>query len=119
MSATHHLISAADLREVLAAVRVLDVRWRLDRPDGRPEYLAGHIPGALSIPITELQRRLKELPKEREIVAYCRGPYCVMALEAVELLRKRGFRAHHMAEGVIEWRARGLQIEIQHQESQI
>lgn len=70
-------------------VTVLDVR-------PREEYRAGHIPGALSIPVGELKARLRELPKDREVVAYCRGPYCVMALEAVELLRKRGFTAHRI-----------------------
>jgi ArsR family transcriptional regulator len=63
------------------------------------------------VPLAELRRRLRELPKGREVVAYCRGPYCVMAIDAVELLRRRGFRAHRMEEGVVEWRARGLRIE--------
>lgn len=84
-------------------VTVLDVR----PPE---EYRAGHIPGALSIPVEELEARLKELPKNREVVAYCRGPYCVMAIEAVELLRKKGFDAHRMEEGVADWRARGWRI---------
>jgi rhodanese-related sulfurtransferase/DNA-binding transcriptional ArsR family regulator len=85
-------------------VTVLDVR-------PREEYRAGHIPGALSIPVSELKDRLKELPKQREIVAYCRGPYCVMAVEAVELLRQQGFLAHRMEEGVVDWRARGWRVE--------
>jgi rhodanese-related sulfurtransferase len=85
-------------------VTVLDVR----PPE---EYRAGHIPGALSIPVGELKARLKELPKDRDIVAYCRGPYCVMAVEAVELLRKKGFVAHRMEQGVVDWRARGWRIE--------
>jgi rhodanese-related sulfurtransferase len=85
-------------------VTVLDVRPVL-------EYRAGHIPGALSIPVDELKARLKELPKNREVVAYCRGPYCVMAIEAVELLRKKGFKAHRMEQGVIDWRARGWRVE--------
>lgn len=83
--------------------------------DVRPveEYAAGHIPGAHSIPVGELARRLKELPKDREVVAYCRGPYCVMAAEAVELLRRRGFRAHRMEQGVADWRARGWRVSSQ------
>jgi rhodanese-related sulfurtransferase/DNA-binding transcriptional ArsR family regulator len=84
--------------------------------DVRPveEYRAGHIPGALSIPVAELKARLKELPKNREVVAYCRGPYCVMAVEAVELLRKKGYRAQRMEAGVVDWRARGWRVESDH-----
>jgi rhodanese-related sulfurtransferase len=85
-------------------VTVLDVRPEL-------EYRAGHIPGARSVPLSELKRQLADLPKNREIVAYCRGPQCVMAIEAVELLRKRGFRAQRMEQGVMDWRARGWKIE--------
>ena len=93
------------LRRVRAGeVTVLDVR-----PD--EEYRAGHIPGALSIPVSELKARLRELPRSREIVAYCRGPYCVMAAEAVQILRAKGFAAHRMEEGVVEWRARGWRVE--------
>jgi rhodanese-related sulfurtransferase len=81
--------------------------------DVRPpeEFRTGHIPGALSIPLPELKKRLAGLPRSREIVAYCRGPYCVLAMEAVELLRKKGFRAHRMEQGVADWRARGWRIE--------
>ena len=85
-------------------VTVLDVR----PPE---EYRAGHIPGALSVPVGELKRRLSELPRDRDIVAYCRGPYCVMAIEAVTFLRRRGFRAHRLEHGVVQWRARGWRIE--------
>lgn len=93
------------LRRVKAGeVTVLDVR-------PSEEYRAGHLPGALSIPVAELKARLKELPKAREIVAYCRGPYCVMAVEAVELLRKKGFKAQRLEQGVADFRARGLRIE--------
>jgi rhodanese-related sulfurtransferase len=93
------------LRRVKAGeVTVLDVR----PPE---EYHAGHIPGALSIPVGELEARLEELPKDRDVVAYCRGPYCVMAVEAVELLRKKGFTAHRMEQGVVDWRARGGRVE--------
>ena len=81
--------------------------------DVRPpeEYRAGHLPGALSIPVGELKARLKELPTDRAIVAYCRGPYCVMAVEAVALLRKRGFTAHRLEQGVADWQARGWRVE--------
>lgn len=80
--------------------------------DVRPveEYRAGHIPGARSIPMTELAGRLQEVPKDREVVAYCRGPYCVMAVAAVDLLRSKGFAAHRMEQGVADWRARGWRI---------
>jgi rhodanese-related sulfurtransferase len=85
-------------------VTVLDVR-------PSEEYRAGHIPGAVSIPVGELRARFKELPKNREVVAYCRGPYCVFATEAVELLRKKGFKAHRMQEGMLDWRSRGWRVE--------
>ena len=88
-------------------------RGRVTLLDVRPveEWRAGHIPGALSVPLPELRRRLAKIPKSRAIVAYCRGPYCVLAIDAVELLRARGFRAVRMDEGVAEWRARGLPVE--------
>ena len=86
------------------AVTVLDVR-------PIEEYRAGHIPGARSIPVDELAARLKELPRSREVVAYCRGPYCVMAVEAVAFLRKQGFKAQRMEHGVVDWRARGWRVE--------
>ena len=80
--------------------------------DVRPveEYRAGHIPGAISLPMGSLKARLKELPRDREVVAYCRGPYCVMAVEAVTILRARGFSAHRMEQGVPDWRARGWRV---------
>lgn len=89
-------------------VTVLDVR-------PMEEYRAGHVPGALSVPVGELKARLKDLPKDREIVAYCRGPYCVMAVEAVALLRKKGFKARRLEQGIIDWRARGWRVEGEHQ----
>ena len=85
------------------AVTVLDVR-------PKEEYIAGHIPGAVSIPLSELQGRLKDLPRHQEIVAYCRGPYCVLAIKAVEMLRKKGFRAIRLEDGVPDWRARGTPV---------
>lgn len=80
--------------------------------DVRPaeEYRAGHIPGALSVPLTELKDRLAILPRNRDVVAYCRGPYCVMAIDAVDLLRRKGFRAHRLEQGVADWRARGWRV---------
>jgi rhodanese-related sulfurtransferase len=93
------------LRRVRAgAVTVLDVR-------PSEEFRAGHIPGAVSIPVGELKARFKELPKDRDVVAYCRGPYCVFAMEAAELLRKKGYKAHRMKEGVLDWRSRGWRVD--------
>jgi rhodanese-related sulfurtransferase/DNA-binding transcriptional ArsR family regulator len=82
--------------------------------DVRPveEFHAGHIPGAVSMPLGELKRRLDSLPQYRDVVAYCRGPYCVFAIEAVQVLRENGFQAVRMDEGVPEWRARGLPVEV-------
>ena len=85
-------------------VTVLDVR-----PED--EYAAGHLPAAINIPLRELARRLRELPKSREIVAYCRGPYCVLAFEAVALLRGRGFKVRRLEDGYPEWNAAGLATE--------
>lgn len=73
--------------------------------DVRPaeEYLAGHLPFARSIPLDELRQRLAELPKDRSIVAYCRGPYCLMAKDAIELLKQHGYSTMHLRDGVAEW----------------
>lgn len=75
--------------------------------DVRPaeEYLTAHLPFARSIPLGELRQRLDELPKDRPIVAYCRGPYCLMAPDAVALLKEKGFTAYHLRDGVAEWAA--------------
>lgn len=80
--------------------------------DTRPvsEYVAGHIAGAISVPVDELQRRLRQLPKDKEYVAYCRGPYCVYADHAVEILQAKGRRARRLLEGFPEWRAAGFPI---------
>jgi len=92
------------LRRVRAGkVTVLDVR-------PVEEYRAAHIPGAVSVPLKQLEKYLDRLSKGREIVAYCRGPYCVLAPEAVKLLRARGYRAIALGDGVGEWRARGLPV---------
>lgn len=82
--------------------------------DVRPaaEYHAGHIAGACSIPVDELSRRLKEVSKDGEVVAYCRGPYCVFADDAVRTLRRRGYRAARLEDGFPEWRDAGLPVEV-------
>ena len=85
------------------AVTVLDVR-------PVEEYNAGHIPGAISIPLRELQLRLMDLPRDQEIVAYCRGPYCVLSIQAVEMLRAKGFQAVRLEEGIQDLRALGFPI---------
>jgi rhodanese-related sulfurtransferase len=103
---TLEAVGAIDLMELLSdgSVVVLDVR-----PE--EEYRAGHIPGALSVPVDALEAALQTLPKDREIVAYCRGRYCVFSDEAVRLLEARGFRARRLMEGFPEWRAAGLPVE--------
>jgi rhodanese-related sulfurtransferase len=88
----------------VGSVLVLDVR-----PE--KEYRAGHIPGALSVPVDTLEAALQTLPRDREIVAYCRGPYCVFSDEAVALLRSRGYRAHRLRQGLPDWRAAGMPVE--------
>jgi len=75
------------------------------------EYQAAHVAGAVSIPLEELEQRLRELPRDREIVAYCRGPYCAFAPEAVRTLREHGYTARHLAEGLPEWSAAGRTVE--------
>ncbi len=82
--------------------------------DVRPqdEYASAHLPHARSLPVSELKKRLAELPKNMPIVAYCRGPFCLMARDAVALLRSQGHQALHLSDGVAEWRALGLPIEI-------
>ncbi|OGF97132.1 MAG: ArsR family transcriptional regulator [Candidatus Glassbacteria bacterium RBG_16_58_8] len=87
------------------SVTVIDVR----PPE---EYRAGHIAGAISIPLRELERRISELPSDQEIVAYCRGPYCLLAIQAVETLRARGFKARRYEESIMDWRAGGLPVEV-------
>ncbi len=102
-------LEAVCAEELLAKTReegvvVLDVR-----PE--EEYRAGHIPGARSVPIERLEAYLEEIPEDREVVAYCRGPYCVFSDQAVALLRSRGYRARRLEEGLPDWRAAGLSVE--------
>lgn len=98
-------VDRADILRRAAAgeVLVLDVR-----PE--EEFAAGHLPHARSLPLDELKKRVAELPKDVPVVAYCRGPFCLMAKTAVELLRKTGHQAFHLTDGVAEWRARGLPV---------
>lgn len=86
-------------------VIVIDVR----PPD---EFALGHVPGAISVPLGELQGRLSEFDKDREVVAYCRGPWCVMSFEAVAALRSHGYAARRLADGMPEWRAAGMPVEV-------
>ena len=102
--------AAVGMRDLLERMRSNDVIVLDARPAS--EYEAGHIAGAISVPIDELQERLRSLPKDKEYVAYCRGPYCVYADRAVELLTKSRRRARRLIEGFPEWRAAGLPITI-------
>jgi DNA-binding transcriptional ArsR family regulator len=99
---------AVRMDELLKRARSKQVVILDTRPAG--EYVAGHIAGAISVPVDELHRRLKELSKGKEYVAYCRGPYCVYADRAVEILRANGRRARRLIEGFPEWRAAGLPV---------
>jgi rhodanese-related sulfurtransferase/DNA-binding HxlR family transcriptional regulator len=99
---------AVSVDELLKRARSRDVVILDTRPAN--EYASGHIAGAISMPIDDLQRRLRELPKEKEYVAYCRGPYCVYADRAVELLRAKGRRARRLLDGFPEWKAAGLPV---------
>jgi rhodanese-related sulfurtransferase/DNA-binding transcriptional ArsR family regulator len=101
-------LEAVDNAELVRRVRENAVTLIDVRP--REEYVAGHLPGAISIPVAELTARARELPKRRAVVAYCRGPYCVMAIDAVAVLRRLGFEAHRLEQGVPEWRARGWRV---------
>jgi rhodanese-related sulfurtransferase len=99
-------LDATELMERLSegSVVVLDVR-----PE--EEYRAGHIPGALSVPVDTLEAALQTLPRNREMVAYCRGPYCVFSDEAVAFLRSHGYRARRLRQGLPDWRAAGMPVE--------
>lgn len=99
-------VSRSELVELIRedAVTVLDVR-------PADEYAMGHLPDAINIPVDELERRLGELPPDREVVAYCRGPWCVLSFEAVAALRARNISARRLAAGLPEWKAAGLPVE--------
>jgi rhodanese-related sulfurtransferase len=106
-------------RGALEPITVRELEKRLDEGnvvviDVRPieEFAAGHIPRALSIPVSQLKRRLAELPRSKEIVAYCRGPYCVQSYEAVSLLQQKGFKARRLEVGLPDWRANGSPVAV-------
>jgi rhodanese-related sulfurtransferase len=101
---------AVEMAELLKRIRAKEVLVLDTRPAN--EFAAGHIPGAISVPVKDLQRRLRELPKNREYVAYCRGPYCVYADRAVEILCSHGRRGRRLREGFPEWRAAGFPVEV-------
>lgn len=106
---TRDALEPVPAKELLGRVRkglvtVLDVR-------PVEEYRAGHLPGAVNVPLSELESRLNRLPKRREIVAYCRGPYCVLAFEAVARLRARGYKARRLEAGFPEWKVAGFPVE--------
>jgi rhodanese-related sulfurtransferase/DNA-binding transcriptional ArsR family regulator len=107
-------ISARELERRIEEgdVTVIDVR-------PREEYEAGHITGALSLPVDELKRGRSAPPKSREVVAYCRGRYCVYSVEAVTLLRKRGYRARRLADGLPDWRDEGRKVAVGHDSSRV
>jgi rhodanese-related sulfurtransferase len=101
-------LEPVSLRELRRRMREGDVTVIDVRPED--EFRAGHVPGALSIPLAQLKRRMAEIPKRREVVVYCRGPYCVYSVEAVGILRKHGYRARRAEDGLPDWRANGLPV---------
>lgn len=112
----HHYVEGVGEYEPVGCAELLERAKRrgVIVLDVRPpeEYASGHITGAISIPLEELERRLSSLPGDAEIVAYCRGPYCLLAPRAVELLRERGFHAQRLEDGFPEWRLAGLPVAV-------
>jgi len=99
-------IPAAELlkRSKQGLVTVLDVR-------PAKEFAAGHLPGTINVPVEDLTKRMRNFPKGREVIAYCRGPYCLLSVDAVALLRTKGFKARRLEAGFPEWKASGLPVE--------
>jgi rhodanese-related sulfurtransferase/predicted transcriptional regulator len=100
------------LEELLSRLKLRNIVLLDIRPEG--EYNKGHIPQAINIPIEELSAKLKKLPKNKEYIAYCRGPFCVFADEAVNILSKKGFKARRLVEGFPDWKSKGLKVEVVH-----
>jgi rhodanese-related sulfurtransferase len=102
-------LKGVDRRDILKRAKTGEVVILDVRP--AEEFASGHLPHARSLPLNELRKKLAELPRDTPVVAYCRGPFCLMARDAVELLREKGYNAFHLSDGVAEWRARGLPVE--------
>ena len=110
-SAVEHpdTLEGVDRKSILKRARAGEVLILDVRP--AEEFDAGHLPHAQSVPMGDLRKRLAEIPRDVPVVAYCRGPFCFMARDAVKLLRSRGYEAVHLSDGVAEWRAHGLPVE--------
>ncbi|CAN7720561.1 metalloregulator ArsR/SmtB family transcription factor [Variovorax sp. LjRoot290] len=102
-------LEGVDRRDILKRAKTGEVVVLDVRP--AEEFASGHLPHARSLPLNELRKKLAELPKGTPVVAYCRGPFCLMARDAVELLRDKGYNAFQLSDGIAEWRARGLPVE--------
>lgn len=109
---TRDALAPVSRKELLASLKAGAVTLLDVRPGD--EFALGHLPGALNIPLDELKRRLAKLPKNQEIVAYCRGPYCILSFEAVAMLRAKGFKVRRLEDGFPEWKAAGLAVEAAH-----
>lgn len=109
MASAADLLSGESRESLLAKARSGDILVIDVRPG--EEFSTAHLPFARSLPLNELEQRLAELPPETPVVAYCRGPFCLMSDKAVAILRRRGFKAHKIADGVGEWIAHGLPLE--------
>lgn len=106
---TRDALEPVPLEQLLSRIRSGEVTVVDVRPE--VEFRSGHVPGALNIPLDELEAHLSQLDPQREVIAYCRGPYCVLAYDAVRRLRERGFRARRMEDGYPEWKSAGLPVD--------